>query len=201
MSAGHPVASLDFSYDDPSGVYGSLSGGLLYSNEYHVQPLDLQGSIGFAKRLGSGPTLDLGVHNSNYFQYSSRPSSGYTEAYAGLIGKVITGRIYISPNYFHSNTWRLYGELESGFQPVRGLTLSGHAGLLVPLNNSSYGGAGWQAVSTTNKTQYDWRLGAAQEVGRFTLHLDLSGGGPGRDYYDGEWHNRTALVAGATFLF
>jgi uncharacterized protein (TIGR02001 family) len=200
LSAGHPVANLDLSYDARGGYYASLSGALVYSNEYHLQPLDVEESMGFATQLRPELTLDIGVHNSNYFQYSSRPSSGYTEAYAGLIGKVISGRLYVSPNYFHSGTWRLYGEIESGFRPAKRLTLSAHAGLLVPLNNGSYGSPSAQ-VDPNIKTQYDWRIGAAQELGRFTLHLDLSGGGPGKDYYDGNNHDRTALVAGATVLF
>jgi uncharacterized protein (TIGR02001 family) len=194
LSAGHPVAQLNLSYDDPSGLYAGLSGSLVYSNEYHVKPLDVQENIGFAKQLGSGPTIDVGIHNSNYSEYSKYERSvGYTEAYAGLIGKILSGRVYVSPNYFHSNNWRVYGELEAGFRPLPKLLLSAHAGLLVPLHDNYPG--------TNSRTQHDWRIGAASELGRVTLHLDLSGGGPGKDYYEGRPHDRTALVAGATILF
>lgn len=192
LSAGHPVARLDLSYDHPSGIYSAASGSLVYSNEYHLRPLDLQENIGFAKQLGNGPTLDVGIHNTNYSRYSSEErSTGYTELYAGLIGKVVSARVYVSPNYFHSDTWRGYGEIESGVRPVRDLSLSGHVGVSVPLNRNDW----WY------KTQYDWRIGAAQDVGRLTFHLDLSGAGPSKDSYDGRTHNRTALVGGASFVF
>ena len=196
MSAGHPVARLDLSYDDVSGFYAAISGSLAYSHEYHLKPLDLQESVGFTRQLGDGPAIDVGIHNSNYSEYSryGRPA-GYTEAYAGLTGKALSGHVYLSPNYFHSRTWRLYGELEGGVQPAKGLLLSAHAGLLVPIATGSY------AAATKSKAQYDWRVAAAQDVGRVTMHLDLSGGGPSDDFYEGRSHNRTALVAGASFVF
>jgi uncharacterized protein (TIGR02001 family) len=192
LSEGHPVARLDLSYDDPSGFYGAFSGSVVYSNEYGLKPLDLQENIGFAKQLRGGPTIDVGIHQSNYTRYSSEErSAAYTEFYAGLIGKVISTHFYVSPNYFYSDTWRGYGEVEAGIRPRRGLFLSAHAGLSVPLNHNLW----WYP------TQYDWRVGAAQDVGRLTLHLDLSGGGPDEDYYEGNAHGRTALVGGASFVF
>lgn len=192
LSAGHPVARADLSYDDPSGFYAAVSGAVVYSNEYGVKPLDLQENIGFARQLSAGPAIDVGIHKTNYTRYSSEGRSiGYTEAYAGLIGKVVSTRIYVSPNYFYSDTWRGYGEVEAGIRLLRKLSLSGHVGVSVPLNRNRW----WYP------TQYDWRVGAAREVGRATLHLDLSGGGPGKDYYEGQAHKRTALVGGASFVF
>ena len=192
LSAGHPVGQLDLSYDDPSGFYAALSGSLVVSREYGIKPLGLEENVGFAKQLGSGPTLDLGIHNSNYSRYSKYDEArGYTEAYAGLIGKVVSAHVYVSPNYFRPDTWRGYGEVEAGIHPSRKLLLSAHAGVSVPLNHNQW----WY------RTQYDWRIGAAQEVGPLTLHLDLSGGGPDKEYYDGQTHHRTALVAGASFAF
>jgi len=189
LSAGHPIASLDLSLDDQSGFYAALSGSLVASDG--LKPFALQENIGFAKRLGSGPVLDVGISNSNYSHYSSRErSNGYTEAYAGLIGKIVSTHVYLSPNYFASDNWRLYGEVDAAVSPVRKLLLSAHAGVIVPLHN------GYRT-----KTGYDWRIGAAHELGPVTLHLDLSGGGPGKDLYEGREHNRTALVAGAAFIF
>src|SRR4051812_48907923 len=49
LSAGHPVARFDLSYDDPSGFYGAVSASAAYAHEYGLKPLDLQESIGFAK--------------------------------------------------------------------------------------------------------------------------------------------------------
>jgi hypothetical protein len=192
LSAGHPVARLDLSYDDASGIYGAISGSAVYSSEYHLRPLDLQANIGFAHQLGNGPTLDVGIHDSRYSRYSSEArSSAYSEFYAGLIGKVLSTHVYVSPNYFHPDDWRGYGEVEASLRPRRHLLLSSHLGLSVPLNDNR-----WRYP-----TQYDWRVGAAREIGRLTLHLDIGGGGPDKDHYEGQTHGRTELVAGASFVF
>jgi len=189
LSAGHPVARLDLSFDQESGFYAGLSGSLVANGG--LRPFALEESIGFAKRLGSGPVLDVGIVNSNFSRFSSHDrATGYSEVYAGLIGKLVSSHIYLSPNYFKADNWRLYGDVEAAVSPVRKLLLSAHAGVLVPLSG------GYRA-----KTGYDWRIGAARELGRVTLHLDLSGGGPGKDLYEGRAHSRTALVAGAALLF
>src|SRR5437868_3389001 len=127
LSAGHPVARIDLSYDDSSGFYGAISASAVYAKEYGLKPLDAQESIGFAKQLRGGPTIDVGVHQSSYSRYSrDQRSAGYTEVYAGLIGKIVSTHLYVSPNYFCSDTWRGYGEVEAGFRPLRKLSLSAH---------------------------------------------------------------------------
>ena len=191
LSAGHPVGQLDLSYDDPTGFYGSLSGTLVLSAEYGVKPLGLQESIGYAKRLGRGPTIDVGLINANYSHYTGyERSTGYTEIYAGLVGKVVSSHIYLSPNYFHSGRWVAYGELDAGIRPARKLRLSAHVGTLIPLD-SSY----------ASRLQYDWQIGATRELGALSLHVTLSAGGPGRDFYEDVSHRRRAFVVGATYVF
>lgn len=191
LSAGHPVGQLDLSYDDPGGFYGSLSGSLVVSSEYGLRPLGLQENVGYAKRLGTGPTMDVGVINANYSRYTGyERSTGYTEVYAGLVGKIFSSHIYVSPNYFHSGTWVAYAEVDAGIRPARKLRLTAHVGTLVPLE-SSY----------ASRVQYDWQIGATREVGPLSFHLALSAGGPGRDFYEGSWHHRRALVVGATCVF
>jgi uncharacterized protein (TIGR02001 family) len=191
LSAGHPVGQLDLSYDDPTGFYGSLSGSLVVSSEYGVKPLGLQENVGYAKRLGRGPTIDLGLINANYSRYTGyERSTGYTEVYAGLVGKVLSSHIYLSPNYFHAGAWAAYGEIEAGVSPIRKMRLTAHVGSLVPL------GSGY-----ASRVQYDWQIGATRELGPLSLHVALSDGGPGRDFYDGRLHRRRALVVGATMLF
>lgn len=191
LSAGHPVAELDLSYDDPGGFYASLSGSVVASTEYGLKPLALEENLGFAKRLKSGPTIDVGVINSNYSHYTGyERSTGHSEAYVGLVGKVLSSHLYLSPNYFHSGTWTAYGEVDAGIPATRKLRLSAHVGALVPLS-SGY----------SSRTQYDWQIGATREVGPLSLHLTFGDGGPGRDFYEGRWHGRRALVAGATYIF
>ena len=191
LSAGHPLGEFDLSYDDPDGLYGSLSGSVIFSSEYGLRPLGLQESIGYAKRLRGGPTIDVGVINANYSRYTSYDrATGYSEVYAGLVGKVLSSHIYLSPNYFHSGAWAAYGEVDAGVSPMRKLHITAHLGTLVPL------GSGY-----ASRVQYDWQLGASREIGPLTLHLALSDGGPDRDLYDKRLHRRRAFLVGATFLF
>ena len=182
LSAGRPVGQLDLSYDDPSGFYAGLSASLV---AYHgVKPLGLQENIGFAKRLTGGPTVDVGIVNSNYSRYSGHDRSlSYTEVYAGLIGRTVASHVYLSPNYFDSGVWTLYGQVDAGVRPAKKLKLSGHVGALTYLRGG-----------LDNRLHYDWRIGASRELGRLSTELALSSGGPGRDFYDHGFHNRTTLV-------
>ena len=191
LSGGDPVGQLDLSYDDPSGFYGSLSGSLLRSSEYGIRPLALQENVGYAKRLENGPTIDVGIINSHYSRYSAyQPSNGYTEIYAGLIGRIFSSHIYLAPNHYHWGHWAAYGEVDAGFRPARKLRLTAHIGSQVRFH-PGFG----------SRIQYDWRIGASREIGPVSLHVALSDGGPGRDYYDDGVHRRRALIAGATFVF
>ncbi len=193
LSAGRPVAELDLSYDHSSGLYAGISGSIVAHDG--VNPLGLQESIGYAVPLGRGPTLDLGIVNSNYSKHSGHYRSlSYTELYAGLIGKNVASHLYLSPNYFHSEVWTLYGDLDVAVQPARKWRLTGHVGALTYLHGSEYD-------PEHARSQYDWRVGVARELGRFSLQAALSSGGPGDDYYDYGEHSRTALTFGASCIF
>jgi uncharacterized protein (TIGR02001 family) len=193
LSEGHPVGIVDLSYDGPSGLYAAVSGSALASSEDGIKPLGLQLNAGYAKRL-SEVTLDAGVIHSIYSRYSSRGyANAYTELYAGLAYKFLSSRVAFSPHYFEHGARTLYGELDADVSPVRKLHLTGHAGMLIPLD---YGDG-----SETNAVQYDWRIGVSRDVGRASLHLIGSGGGPGHDYYNGRAHSRNAVIAGVSWPF
>jgi len=188
LSGGHPVGTVDLSYDDPSGLYAAASASALASSNDGIKPLGLQLNGGYAKRL-SGVTLDFGAIYSTYSHYSRLgSSSSYTEIYAGAAYKFLSSRIAFSPHYFEGGARTLYGEVDANFSPAHKLHLTGHAGVLVPINYRGESPA----------TQYDWRVGVSRDVGKVTFHLIGSGGGPGRDYYRGHWHSRNALVVGAS---
>lgn len=193
ISAGHPVAVLDLSYDHPSGVYAGLSATAVVSAHDGPEPLSLQENIGYARRLPSGVTLDVGVVNSNYGKYASTGrSASYSQIYAGLITSALSTRLYYSPNYFHSGTSTVYVEVEKAVQPAPKWRLTAHAGVLGHI------GGPWPAYA--HHVQYDWRLGLAREVGPVTLQASWASGAPGRDYYEGRDHSRSALIVGATLI-
>ena len=190
LSEGHPVGTLDLSYDDPSGLYlaGSVTT-VISSNGF--RPLGLQLGGGYAKRLSSGLTADIGIIHSAYSRYSSHASANsYTEVYAGLSKGILSARIAYSPHYFERGARTLYGELNANTGLARKLRLNGHFGLLAPVD--------YRGQDSNSRTRYDWRVGLDREVGRLSLHLAATGGGPGREYYNGHHHSRTAIVFGAT---
>lgn len=189
LSSGNPVAVLDLSYDDPGGLYGSVSGSVVGGSDDGIEPLGLQVGGGYARRLSSGVTIDLGVVHSTYSRHSSRgEATSYTEVYAGVSQGFLAARVYASPHYFGHGSKAFYGELEATVSPLRRIRLNGHVGMLVPID--------YRVGNSDPRAQYDWRLGAAREIGRASLHVIASGGGPGRDYYGDRPRSRTAIVVG-----
>lgn len=195
LSDGRPVGILDFAYDDPSGLYAGAAASGVLRESGEPAPLGLQLSGGYAKQLRSGTTLDVGITHSSYSHYSSNNGSGgrsYTEIYAGIARGVLSSRIFVSPHYFEGGRWTAYGEVNGRISPARKWTIDGHAGALVPLGSSSP----WDGY----RSQFDWRLGVSRELGRLSLHAAWSDGTPGRDYYNGRKHSRSAVVLGASLV-
>jgi len=191
LSGGHPVAVVDLSYDDRSGLYASVSGSLVASSNDGIKPLEVQLGGGYARRV-SGVTLDIGAVHSEYSRYGRWVSArSSTELYAGATFRFLSARLAYSPHYFEPGARTLYGEINANVSPLRKVHLAAHAGLLAPL--------GYRDSSGSKDLQYDWRIGVSRDVGRATFHLIGSGGGPGRDYYRDRGHSRNALIVGVSW--
>jgi len=188
LSEGHPVATLDLSYDHPSGFYAASSASVLLGPD-GPKALGLQLAGGYARRISPSLSADVGVIHSLYSRYSSPGSSNsYTEVYAGLTRGFLSARVTYSPHYFEHGARTLYGELNANVGLAKKLRLNGHFGLLAPVD--------YRGMNA--RTQYDWRLGVERQLGRASMQLIATGGGPGRDYYAGRTHSRTALVLGVS---
>jgi uncharacterized protein (TIGR02001 family) len=189
VSDGRPVGTLDFSYDAPNGLYGSLSGRVVLTREEGIRALSAVFNGGYATQLRSGLTADLGVSHTRYSHYSGLSSGrDFTEVYAGLAGKNVGGRISVSPNYFGVFRWTAHGEIDAHFDLSRNSAVECQAGLLVPFGGSSYEGH--------LRTQLDVRLGIAQRAGPLTFHAAVSGRTGSDAIYGRRGHNRIALVLG-----
>lgn len=188
MSDGRPVAILDLSYDAPNGIYGTVSGGVVDARGEGLRPLRLALNAGYARRLRSGLAADLGIVHSRYSRYSGVSSGrSYTEVYAGLSGKVIGGRLSVSPNYLGLARWTMRAEINGHVDLTPKVLLDGEIGVLVHL------GGGYQDRS---RGQLDVRVGIARRIGPITLHAAVSARGPGPDIYAGRQHSRAGLVLG-----
>lgn len=193
LSAGRPVGIIDLSYDAPDGFYGAISGSAVATRHEGLQPLGLVLNAGYAKAFKSGMTLDLGVIRSNYSHYSTRANRrSYTEIYAGLSGKLLAGRVYLSPDYLRSGEPSAYGELEGNLPLGDKFRLTGHAGVLVPLRErSEYQGY---------RPEFDWRLGIARQLGRVSLQAAWTGTGNSRERDPYRSHGGNALVVGLSWV-
>lgn len=190
LSNDRPAASAQFSYDDPSGIYASVTGLAKLGNDPRF--LGVIGDVGYAKRLNQHLTVDAGILRS---QIRSANPGGlgfeYTEFYAGAYVGPVVGRIYYSPDYRTSGQSTLYGELEAGFEPIAKWRLSGHVGMLTYLNTTEYWNGG--------QTHKDWRISLGRQLGKFELHSSLSGGGAA--FYGKRRHHRPIVAVGGSFTF
>ncbi|MEP7129667.1 MAG: TorF family putative porin [Sphingomicrobium sp.] len=192
LSDSRPTGNFDLSYDAPGGLYGAFSGIVVLTRHDGLQPLGLQLNGGYARRLSSGLTLDLGIVHSNYSSYSSRGrGQSYTELYAGLGGKILSSRIYVSPDYLKRGGWTLYSEVDANVPAGKTLRVSGQVGMLVQLEGRRNG--------EPYRPEFDWRLGFSRDFGRLTGTVAWTGTGPDHDLYQRRSYGRSAFVAGVTF--
>jgi hypothetical protein len=190
LSDRRPVALLDISYDAASGVYGAVSGSVVASRREGVQPLGLSLNAGYSRGLRSGLTADVGVVHARYSHYSALAGTrSYSEAYAGLSGKLVGARLSLSPNYVGSARGTVRGELNGHVALGSALIVDGAAGLLVALGGRPYRGSG---------AQWDARVGLAQRLSRVSLHTAVTARGGGTDIYTGERGRRVGLVFGVS---
>ena len=191
VSDGRPVGTLDVSYDLASGLYGGLSGTIVAARGEGIRPLSIIFNGGYARRLRSGLTADFGVVHTRYSHYSGLASGrNYTEAYAGLAGRNLGGRISISPDYFGAARWTTHGELDVHYDLSQRSVLEAETGLLVPLGHSAYEGH--------LEAQVDARVGLAQRAGPLTFHVAVTGRSGSDAVYGGRGHGHVAITVGVS---
>ena len=191
LSDGRPVGILDLSYDAPGGLYGAFSGSVVDTRGEGIRALGVVLNGGYATRLRSGLTADVGIVHSRYSQYSGVASGrAYTEVYAGLAGKLVGARLSVSPNYLGASRWTLHGEINGHIDLSKRLLLDGEIGVLVPLRGGAYDG--------NAQAEVDARVGLARQVGRVTLHAAVTARGRSADPYVDREHRRTAVIVGVS---
>lgn len=194
LSDGRPTVSVNLSYDHGSGVYIGGSAIAVETRHTGVEVLGYTDYLGYARRLGSGPTADVGVTNAKVTEYrAGRYTADYTEFYAGLIFNNISSHIYYSPSYFGSKMSTVYVDLNGAVTPARDWRLFGHAGVLTPLSGQTGDGA--------RRERYDLRVGVARAFGSCELHLAWTISAPAVLYPAERVKTRDAIVLGAAYFF
>jgi hypothetical protein len=165
------------------------------TSKEEVRFLGVQGNLGIARRIGGLWSVEGGVVRTQFdAPYRGGFSHKYTEIYVGVARDPLSARIYFSPDYLRAGGRTIYGEIDGSVAPFRNWRLTAHAGALAYVSEPD---GGFRPYSF----RYDWRLGVMRQLGAFELHAALSGGGPGRQYYRGDLHSRTALTVGASWNF
>lgn len=194
LSQGRPIAALNLSYDDPSGLYVAGVATGVSTRHSGLQLLGFQENIGFARRIGTGPIIDMGVTSANYSEYFSGGSKAdYREIYAGLITDHIATYVHYSPHYFRGGVSTLYVETDGVMHPLPLWRLTGHVGALIQ--------PGGPRVQGDSCTHYDWRLGIGRRLRPFDLELLWADGGPEPGFYASNSHHRGTLVFAIAYAF
>jgi len=188
LSDGQPTLDLALAVDGRGGLYGGVS--LIGETARNGRPRWLGDVeyLGYATRLGGGPTLDLGVHNLDYrtFGYCS---GDYDEAevYAGLIAGHFNAYVHYSPNAFNPGARTIYAEANGAIGLPRPFRLVAHAGVVTPL------GGGLD--------RYDVSAGVAAAFRRAEARLTWTTTRPNTDYATRFATGRGVVALALTWLF
>lgn len=194
ISDHRPVAELELVHDSASGFYFGGSAALVADRDAGLQPFAFKQYAGFAHRLSPGATLDLGLVHNDYTEYSGIPGGGsYTEAYVGIIGRNLSGRLFVSPSYFRKDQSTLYMEVDGHLDLARNWLLFGHVGRLTYLDDDHFDGSQGSAM--------DWRLGLRRRMGAVDLEAAWTGYAEDKRPYGSYRRADGALVIGLSLVF
>jgi uncharacterized protein (TIGR02001 family) len=193
LSDGRPTLSLSLSYDHPSGVFAGVTGVAVETRHAGPRPLGYVAYLGYAGRLASGGTWDVGVTNGQATVRADRIySANYSELYAGFTNGDLSAHIYYSPDYLNEAS-TIYVDLNSSIRLSSRWRLFGHVGMLNSLRPPSpYEGG---------RARFDLRAGIAREFKRSELRLAWTTTAPAPYFPPGDRQRRNALVLGAAFFF
>jgi hypothetical protein len=192
LTNGRPDGRFDVTYDSASGIYGSASAIIGETAGNSVRPLGYLASAGFAKRVASGLSWDVGLSDAQLALYLPqtqlatgatghskafihRYNLDYAEIYGGISTAHLSAHLYISPDYLGQDLRTAYLDINSFIKPVEHLRLFGHLGALAPLG----GGSG---IPGADRGRFDFSVGAGWEGRWGELKVIWSATTPGLHY-------------------
>ena len=170
-SGNRPVATVSAAYDDVRGFYLGLSFTAVAKDG--VRPLRSIQYVGYAKRLKSGLSLDVGItHRISSHYYTGEYGRELAEAYVGIVGRRLSSHVFFSPDYDGHGGDALYGEVEGLLLDRGNWSLSSHVGMLLPPR---------EAPAESRKVELDGRLGATRRFGRTAISFNWIAATPAHD--------------------
>lgn len=182
ISGDRPVATFSIAYDDAHGPYAGVSFTAVAAKD-GIEPLESVQYAGYARRLKSGVSLDIGVsHWFSSHYYTGDYGRDYSEAYVGIVGRRLSSHIFFSPDYDgHGSS--VYAEVNDLLLDRGNWSLTGHLGALAPPR---------EAGEPRHSLRLDGRVAATRRLGRTALSLAFVGATPSQD--TNRWR-RTILVS------
>jgi hypothetical protein len=194
LNGGGLALSGEIAVDHGSGLFAgaSVTGG--DTRRFGAQFLAASAQLGAVKRISNGLAVEAGaaatVINSNVFL----PFSGHSiEAFAGISGKHLSARLFLSPAYIVENLATAYLDVNGSLRATPQLRLVGHLGLFVPLSQ--------RGAAPLPEARYDLLIGAARAIGPAELRLSWVRTGASAAYLEARRQARDALVVGAGVAF
>ena len=162
LSDGDPTALASIAWDGANGWYAGAQ--VAHVRLYGEGGVQLLPYAGYVRRIGHGLAVEGGVQ----YSWFSVGDEGYVEAYAGLGGEHLRGRVFFAPDYFDAGeAW--YVEAEGDRPLGQRLRALAHAGALHLSPGTRYPGleGGWRA---------DFAVGLGLAVAGFDLQASWVGG-------------------------
>ncbi len=182
ISADRPVATFSITYDDARGPYAGLSLTAVAADD-GIEPLQSVQYAGYAQRLKSGISLDVGVsHWISSHYYTGEYGRNFSEAYVGIVGRRLSSHLFFSPDY-DGHGAALYGEVDDLLLDRGNWSLTAHVGALAPPR---------ETAEPRRSLRLDGRLAATRRFGRTALSFAFVGATPSQD--SARWR-RTLLVS------
>lgn len=186
-SSSKPALTGTIAYDDLRGPYlgVSVTAGLTGDG---IRLLRSVQYLGYARRVGHGLSIDLGVTHRFYTSAATvEYARQFTEFYAGLAGRRVSARLSYSPAYHGQGNSATYGEVDALLLDRGDWSLNAHVGALAP---PMYG-------RHPQRFKPDGQLGLTRRLDRLAISATLVGGGPSER--DHRYHGTLVVAATRNF--
>jgi uncharacterized protein (TIGR02001 family) len=154
LSDNEPAAQLGVNYDDETGWYAGAFVSTIKSAAYDTRGAQLISFAGYAWRMPSGLSVDIGA---DYSLVTAVPRYNYPEVYAGFAFQNVSGRLHYAPRYFGQNSAALYGELNLAQPLLENVRLLAHIGVLDSEANRYYENPSGALVDGAIGVGIDWQ--------------------------------------------
>lgn len=168
-SDGLPVATVALSYDDADGPYAGLSFTAGPTRHHGLQMLRSIQYAGYARPMGGGVSIDLGLTNRLYSRFATiEYARRLTQGYVGIVGRRASTHLFFAPDADGHGGASGYLESDAMLWEHEHWSLTGHLGGALRLRQER----------RDRRYVVDARLGLTRRLGRGTIGVSAVGVSP-----------------------